>query len=85
MNDTPCAFRGTATDSEDGTLQGASPIWRSSIDGALGTGVEIQAVLSEPPVACNPETVRHVISLQATDVDGHVVAETTQVSVGIVC
>ncbi len=83
--DTPLTFRGSAIDPEDGALTGASLEWISSIDGAIGTGVEIEAVLSDPVVACNPETVRHTITLRVTDSDGNVVTETTQVSVGVIC
>jgi hypothetical protein len=82
---TTLTFIGSAIDPEDGTLTGSSLRWFSSIDGLIGTGTQVQAVLSQPVVACNPETVRHIISLQVTDSDGHVVTETTQVAVGIIC
>ena len=34
-------FAGTADDSEDGALSGASLVWLSSIDGQLGTGQSV--------------------------------------------
>jgi hypothetical protein len=52
---------GSAYDSEDGQLDGASLQWRSSIDGLLGTGPIVNTV--------NLSTGQHVITLQATDTD----------------
>ena len=55
------AFTGTGSDSEDGTLSGASLEWYSSADGALGTGTMASATLS---------TGSHTISLKVTDSAG---------------
>ena len=83
--DTTLTFQASAIDPEDGTLDGSSLRWFSNLDGLIGTGAQFQAVLSDPVVACNPKTVLHIITLQATDSDGHVVTETTQVRVGVIC
>ena len=55
------AFTGTGSDSEDGTLSGASLEWSSSADGSLGTGTMASATLS---------TGSHTISLNVTDSAG---------------
>ncbi len=52
---------GTGTDAEDGDLAGQSLVWRSSIDGELGTGTAIEVQLSAG---------EHVISLTVTDSSG---------------
>ena len=51
-------FVGLGRDVEDGDLTGASLVWTSSIDGALGTGTMFNKVLS---------VGIHAITLTATD------------------
>lgn len=60
-------FQGNGTDPEDGTLPGSSLIWRSSVDGLLGTGTTLWKALSGSK--CN--NIRHEITLEVTDSDGH--------------
>jgi len=55
-------FIGQAEDNEDGTLSGSSLTWSSSIDGQLGSGVEINIQLSEG---------NHTIMLSAIDSNGN--------------
>jgi hypothetical protein len=78
-------LRGRATDPEDGPLTGASLRWSSNIDGFLGTGEVLTVTLSGPAVPCNPEFVRHTVTLLARDSDGHQVPAETQISIGAVC
>ncbi len=52
------SFTGNASDPEDGFITGASLSWVSSIDGTLGTGTSVSAVLSKGT---------HIITLTATD------------------
>jgi hypothetical protein len=59
----PLRLEGVATDLEDGILGEESLIWESDIDGQLGTGTEIEVLLSEGT---------HTITLTATDSDGMV-------------
>ncbi len=54
----PVTLTGTATDTEDGALMGASLAWSSSRDGALGTGASLSATLTQGV---------HVLTLTATD------------------
>lgn len=82
---TVLTLSGQASDPEDGTLTGASLEWRSNIDGLLGSGTDIQATLSGPPVQCNPESIPHTITLKAKDSDGHEVSVKITVWVGIIC
>ena len=49
---------GTANDTEDGVLTGASLAWSSSRDGALGTGLSLSTLLTQGV---------HVLTLTATD------------------
>lgn len=56
------AFGGTATDEEDGPLDGAALVWTSNIDGAIGTGA---AVTTSTLTAGD-----HEITLTATDSEG---------------
>lgn len=60
-------FEGTGTDPEDGTLSGASLVWRSDRDGVIGTGTSFGTVLSGQQCLSVP----HTITLEATDKDGH--------------
>ncbi|MBU0706048.1 hypothetical protein KJ807_02405 [Patescibacteria group bacterium] len=55
-------LEGTATDDQDGSLTGASLVWTSDLDGALGTG----ALLSPNNLSLGTHTIR----LEATDIDG---------------
>ena len=82
---TPITLTGQASDPEQGALSGASLRWYSDIDGFLGTGTTLDVVLSGPPQPCNPETVIHTITLEATDGDGHVGTHQRNVSVGFIC
>ena len=52
-------FSGTGTDPEDGALTGGSLVWKSSVDGLLGTGATFSTV--------NLSVGTHVITLTATD------------------
>ncbi len=52
------SFTGIASDAEDGFISGASLVWVSSIDGALGTGASVSATLTKGT---------HIITLTATD------------------
>lgn len=82
---TSITLAGQASDPEQGALGGASLRWYSDIDGFLGTGTTLDVVLSGPPQPCNPETVIHTITLEATDGDGHVGTHQRNVSVGFIC
>jgi hypothetical protein len=53
---------GQAWDPEDGILEGAAVSWQSDIDGELGTGPAISAVLTEGT---------HVLTMLATDSAGN--------------
>jgi hypothetical protein len=69
----PLYLQGYAYDLEDGTLRDNSLQWSSSIDGDLGNGQTILAMLS--PGA-------HIITLTATDSDGNQGAATLDLYVG---
>ena len=56
-------FTGSATDSEDGALTGASLVWTSDVDGEIGTGETFTGTAGEAT------TGPHVITLTATDSD----------------
>jgi len=56
-------FTGSATDSEDGDLTGASLVWTSDLDGEIGTGETFTGSAGEAT------TGAHVITLTATDSD----------------
>lgn len=58
----PVSPAGTATDVEDGLLEGASLVWESDFDGDLGEGHTI--------ITAELSTGEHQISLTATDSDG---------------
>jgi hypothetical protein len=55
-------FTGTASDAQDGTLSGASLVWTSSLDGAIGTGASF--------TKSNLTLGSHTITLTATDSGG---------------
>jgi hypothetical protein len=78
-------LQGSATDTEDGTLQGNRLRWSSSIDGELGTGETLQVQLSGPATPCDPEIVAHEITLEATDSGGNRVVTTIIIFVGVIC
>jgi hypothetical protein len=59
---TAITFAGSATDPEDGTLTGASLVWKSDRDGQIGTGTSFS--VSTLSVGT------HVITLTATDSQG---------------
>ncbi|WP_169734646.1 malectin domain-containing carbohydrate-binding protein, partial [Maribacter antarcticus] len=67
-------FTGTATDTQDGNLS-TSIVWSSNLDGALGAGANINATLTEGT---------HVITAEATDLDGTPLIGSTTVSLIIV-
>ena len=78
-------FEGNATDAEDGTLPGPSLEWSSNVDGLIGTGNSIQAVLSSASNPCEYGDVYHNITLKATDSSGNIEFDRIQVRVGIIC
>lgn len=82
---TVITLRGTATDPEDGTLSGASLMWRSDLDGPLGTGASLNVTLSGPAVQCNPASIPHIVSLTARDSDGQEVTAQITIWIGIFC
>jgi hypothetical protein len=73
----PVTLTGHASDPEDGPLTGASLAWVSDFDGPLGFGESIQVNLSAFP-GCGTRT--HLITLTATDSDGHQVSDHIHVS-----
>lgn len=62
-----------ALDAEDGVLDGASVVWSSNIDGALGTGRMLGSRLRAGV---------HTLTVTATDGDGRTQTATTNVTVG---
>lgn len=83
--DTMVTLQGEGVDPEDGRLSGSNLMWFSDIDGLLGSGTSLQAVLSGPELACNPEFVSHSITLRVTDSDAHQAEQQIVVSVGRPC
>lgn len=67
------ALRGTGTDPEDGALTGASLVWTSSLDGALGTGASLDVPLDTEGT--------HTLTLVVTDADGAIGAASRTVYV----
>lgn len=65
-------LQGSATDLEDGALQGASLVWRSNVDGALGSGASVMATLTQGV---------HALTLTATDSMGATGSASVTVSV----
>ncbi|MFQ5860631.1 MAG: S8 family serine peptidase [Dehalococcoidia bacterium] len=65
-------FEGTASDTEDGDLS-ASIAWNSSIDGSLGTGASVTAVLSDG---------NHTITASVTDSGGKTGSASVSITVG---
>lgn len=68
---TPIGFAGTASDEEDGILS-SSIEWRSSRDGALGTGAGVTATLS---------VGTHTVSASVTDSEGESASASVAVQV----
>jgi hypothetical protein len=68
---TTVTFSGSATDKEDGNLS-AGIAWRSSIDGAIGTGASVSRVLSAGT---------HTITAQVVDSGGMAATKTLSVTV----
>jgi hypothetical protein len=62
----PVAFVGGANDPEDGALSGAALVWCSDVDGELGTGGSLSAMLTAG---------QHIVTLTATDSDGNTGAD----------
>lgn len=54
-------FTGAANDAEDGALTGASLVWRSNVDGQIGTGESFSTTALTPG--------QHTVTLTATDSD----------------
>jgi hypothetical protein len=71
MQGTPVNFSGSASDKEDGNLS-ADIAWRSSIDGALGTGAAVSRVLSAGT---------HTITAQVVDSGGMAATKTLSITV----
>ncbi len=65
-------LEGTATDPEDGELDGASVTWSSDLDGTLGEGLRLNTTLSEG---------LHTLTLTATDSEGATDEDSVQVEV----
>ncbi len=65
-------FAGSAFDAEDGALRGSALLWKSDIDGYIGSGAGFSTSLSQG---------EHIISMSATDSDGGV--STTSISLSI--
>jgi hypothetical protein len=78
-------LQGEASDDEDGSLPGESLEWYSSRDGFLGRGATLEVTLSGPGTPCEPEMVRHQVTLLGRDSDGNEVSTKRRVSVGQVC
>ncbi len=66
-------FTGTGDDNEDGALTGASLVWTSDLDGALGTGADINVA--------SLSVGDHVITLTAIDSDGATGTQSIDVTV----
>ncbi|MEO8456239.1 MAG: S8/S53 family peptidase [Chloroflexota bacterium] len=77
-------FQGHGFDTEDGTLSGNSLQWYDNIDGYLGSGTQITAVLSGNPT-CNNPYWPHTITLHAIDSDNHNVTAHVHISLSIIC
>jgi hypothetical protein len=70
-SNTIITFQGTADDPEDGDIT-SSLVWTSDIDGQIGTGGRVDAILSEG---------QHTVSAQATDSGGRAGGHTISVTV----
>lgn len=70
-NGATVTLTGTGVDSEDGNLTGASLVWSSSVDGALGTGISLQT--SSLTVG------NHTLTLTGTDAGGKSSTDTVSI------
>lgn len=68
-------FRGDAWDPEDGLIGGNALVWTSSLDGELGSGEILETNTSQLTPGC------HIITLTATDTDGHIATDTVEVGI----
>ncbi len=66
-------FQGTAEDPEDGPLARTSLVWRSDIDGKIGTGASVKTSALSKGV--------HTITLTATDSDEETAVDTTTITI----
>ena len=79
-------FTGSGFDPDDGELLDGSLSWSSSIDGFLGTGRQLDAILSPPSQLCNPESrAVHIITLTVTDSAGNQTTFSIVVKIGVIC
>jgi len=80
-------LEGSATDPENGTLTGSSLEWSSNLDGVIGAGTSVTFTPSFTP-GPNPAQclggAQHIITLKATDGDGHVVTVNITLNVGCI-
>jgi hypothetical protein len=60
-------------------------MWRSDLDGPLGTGASLNVTLSGPAVQCNPASIPHTVSLTARDSRGQEVTVQITIWIGIFC
>lgn len=67
------SFEGSATDPEQGSLGGPALVWRSDLDGRLGTGIAVDA----PSLSAGD----HEITLEATDNQGATGSDTISIAV----
>ena len=75
---TSISFQGVGTDPVDGALTGVALEWYSSIDGFLGTGNNISAVLSGNPYV----PICHNVTLKVTNSAGRQAMHSITVCVG---
>lgn len=71
---TAVTLSATVIDEEDGVLGGASLVWSSSLDGALGTGTSVANVILSKG--------SHVITLSATDSEGITATSSITIHIG---
>jgi hypothetical protein len=76
---------GQGIDPEDGTLSGASLVWRDSVNGGpaqvIGTGASITVPLGAPNCFGNT----HTITLTVTDSEGHTSTASITITVSLLC